>query len=253
MLTAAMPHSSSIPQFNTFTSNRAVSVLLVPALLCQCGEKKETVPASYAVVVPAPAPVSTPASTPKAEEGWTDWLKAQWNKRDEHAAKVSSAIDSIKMPELGKGIASLQKAIETQDLPKVEELAKAIDKTLSTQNLDNAVGFIMLQRRQGGEAAAKAIEDYAKRPDLNSNERAAADSFKKGLAFVQRDDVKSYIALAILFTCQSKFGSHEGAAVGALAVSLIYPDFGNEPKEQRSASAHSPLESPAAPTSNLKP
>lgn len=244
-----MSHSSSIFQFSIRSCSHVMSILLMSALLCQCGEKKEEAPTARAVEASEPPP----APALKADEGWTDWLKTQWGKRDEHAAKMSSAIDSIKMPELGKEIASLQKAIEAQDFSHVQELAKAIDKTLSTANMDEAVGFIMLQRRQGEEAAVKAIEDYTKRPDLNAYERAAAESFKKGLMFAQRDDVKSLVALAILFTCQSKFGSHEGAAIGALAVGLLFPDFGNEVKAQNSTSANPFPTSPAAPTANFKP
>lgn len=177
------------------------------------------------------------ASKPAAEAfqtSWRDWIaksadpkwwKDQWSQASEAAKAAKSSLDALKPEELKKQASDLLKAIEDMKLPEIEKLGADLTKHLSVEKLGDGLNFIILQRQQGGEAAAKAIEAYAARSDLNDYERAAAQNLKKGLETLQRDDVRGGIVWAVLFACECKFGSHEGALIGGLIVSILFPDF----------------------------
>jgi hypothetical protein len=177
------------------------------------------------------------ASKPAAETSqvsWRDWIakstdptwwKEQWSQASEAAKAAKRSLDALKAEELKKQASDLLKAIEDMKLTEVESLAAELSKHLTVEKLGDGLKFIILQRQQGGEAATKAIEAYAARTDLNDYERAAAQNLKKGLETLQRDDVRGGIVCAVIFACECKFGSHEGALIGGLIVSILFPDF----------------------------
>ena len=177
------------------------------------------------------------ASKPAAETSqvsWRDWIakstdptwwKEHWSQASEAAKAAKRSLDALKAEELKKQASDLLKAIEDMKLTEVESLGAELSKHLTIEKLGDGLNFIILQRQQGGEAAAKAIEAYAARTDLNDHERAAAQNLKKGLETLQRDDVRGGIVWAVLFACECKFGSHEGALIGGLIASILFPDF----------------------------
>lgn len=154
-----------------------------------------------------------------------EWWKKQWSQASDSARKAKASLETIRVDEVKKQAAEITKAIERQDFSKVEAIAGELGKHLSVEKLGEGLRFITIQRQKGGEAAAKAIDEYAARQDLNEFEKAAAQNLKKSLMFAQREDVQGSVVWAILFACECKFGSHEGAMIGGLIVSILFPDL----------------------------
>lgn len=155
----------------------------------------------------------------------TDWLKSQWSKGSEIAKSAKASLDSLKVDELSQAFANLKKAVESQDFTKVDEFANHLDKLLTTEKLAEGMRFVVIQRQQGGNAAAKAIEDYATRKDLGEFEKAAAENLKKGLTLLQREDLQGYTVLAIFFACECKLGAHQGGLLAVPIISILFPDY----------------------------
>ncbi len=179
----------------------------------------------------SPTQAEDKSSSPSELRQWLakstdiDWWKAKTEQGSELAAKAKSALDSIKTDELRKQASELTKALDTKDWSQVEKLARQIGGHLSAEKLSEGLRFVVIQRQKGGEAASKAIEEYAARQDLNEYEKAAAKSLQKGLSFVQRDDVQGYVVLAIFFACECKLGAHQGGLLAVPIISILFPDY----------------------------
>ncbi len=154
-----------------------------------------------------------------------DWWKAKTQQGSELATKAKAALDSIKTDELRKQASELTKALDTKNWSQIEGLAHQIGNHLSAEKLSEGLRFVVIQRQKGGEAASKAIEEYAARQDLTEYEKAAAKSLQKGLSFVQRDDVQGYVVLAIFFACECKLGAHQGGLLAVPIISILFPDY----------------------------
>lgn len=154
-----------------------------------------------------------------------DWWKAKAAKGSELAAAAKATLDSIKTDKLKQQAAELTKALDTKDLSQIEGLARQLGEHLSTEKLSDGLRFVVIQRQKGGEAAIKAIEEFAARQDLNEYEKAAAKSLQKGLSYVQRDDVQGYVVLAIFFACECKLGAHQGGLLAVPIISILFPDY----------------------------
>jgi hypothetical protein len=115
--------------------------------------------------------------------------------------------------------------LESQDVSKVAAVAGELGKHLSIEKLTEGLRFVVIQRQKGGEAAAKAIDEYAARPDLNEFEKIAAQNLKAGLSIAQRDDVRGLIAGAIFFACESKLGAHRGGFLAVPIISILFPEL----------------------------
>lgn len=190
--------------------------------LCSCDKK------------PDEAPKTSKSTSEAPTSSWKDWMtkgadpswwQQQWSKASEAAQTAKKSLESIKAEELKKQASELLQAIEAQDSSKVQGLVTELEKHLSVEKLGDGLNFIILQRQKGGEAAVEAIDEYAARTDLNQFEKAAALHLKKGMETLQRDDVRGGIVWAILFACECKFGSHEGAMIGALISSILFPEI----------------------------
>jgi hypothetical protein len=154
-----------------------------------------------------------------------DWLKAKTEQGAELATKAKAALDSIKTDELRQQALELTKALDTKDWSQIDGMAQQIGKQLSAEKLSEGLRFVVIQRQKGGEAATKAIEEYAARQDLNEYEKAAAKSLQKGLSYVQRDDVQGYVVLAVFFACECKLGAHQGGLLAVPIISILFPDY----------------------------
>lgn len=158
----------------------------------------------------------------------TDWLKSQWSKGSELAKTAKTSLDSIKVDELKQQVSELTKALETQDFGKIEGMADQIGKIgklLTVDKLVEGMRFVAIQRQKGGEAAVKAVEEYAARNDLNEFEKTAAENLKNGMALIQRDDVQGYVCLAIFYACECKLGAHQGGLLAIPIISILFPDY----------------------------
>lgn len=154
-----------------------------------------------------------------------EWWKKQGAKASDAAKAVKVSLDSINAEEVKKQANEIVKAIESQDISKVEVVAGALGKHLSIEKLTEGLRFVIIQRQKGGEAAAKAINEYASRPDLNEFEKIAAQNLKAGLSIAQRDNVRGLIAVAIFFACESKLGAHRGGFLAIPIISILFPEF----------------------------
>jgi hypothetical protein len=183
-------------------------------------------------------PTKEPQTTKPVEEApkasWRDWIakstdlewwKQQGAKASDAAKTFQASLDSINAEEVKKQANEIVKAIESQDVSKVEAVAGELGKRLSIEKLTEGLRFVVIQRQKGGEAAAKAIDEYAARPDLNEFEKIAAQNLKAGLSIAQRDDVRGLIAGAIFFACESKLGAHRGGFLAVPIISILFPEL----------------------------
>ncbi|MFN0075140.1 MAG: hypothetical protein ACKVY0_01565 [Prosthecobacter sp.] len=197
--------------------------------VCSCGKREEN-----------PKPV---ASQSKAEiSTWREWiakstdkawLKQQWSDASEAAKTAKGSLDALNVGEVQKQVTEFAKALEAQDFTKMENMAGDLGKHLSIEKLEQGMRFVILQRRQGGEAALKAIDDYAARTDLNDLEKAAAQNLRKSATFLQRDDFRGWVYVSIFFACECKLGAHRGGLLAIPIISVLFPDYlekhGNKP------------------------
>lgn len=162
-----------------------------------------------------------------------DWWKQQSTRASEAAKAAKASLDSINVTEVKKLALEITQAIERQDFSEVESLAVELGKHLSVEHLAEGMRFIIIQRQKGGEAATRAIEEYAKKPDLSEFEKTAAENLKKGLNFAQSDDVQGCIFLAIFFAAECKLGAHRGGLIAIPIMSILFPEYlekhGNKP------------------------
>lgn len=235
-----------------------ITCLILAALVGLLGCDKAEEPAKTAASVTAAAPVAAAASvTPAAptdpgetsawrqwlakgqdttwlKEQWAKgkdaaWLNEQWAKSADLTQAAKASLGSINMEELKKLFSDFTQALDTKNFDKADVIAQQVGNQLADERMAKGLQFVILQRKSGGDAAVKAIEAYAARADLSPYEKLAAESLKQSMTFVQRDDVQSCLAFAIIFGCECKFGSHEGAAIGSVITMLLFPDFASKP------------------------
>ena len=199
-----------------------VAILASLTCLSSCDKKAEEAPKASKPVAEAP------------QSSWRDWIakssdptwwKEQGDKAADAATGIKASLDSINVEEVKKQATEIGKAIESQDFSKVEAVAGELGKHLTIEKLVDGLRFVIIQRQKGGEAASKAIDDYAARPDLNEFEKIAAQNLKAGLSVAQREDVRGLIAVAICFACESKLGAHRGGILAVPIISILFPEF----------------------------
>ena len=180
---------------------------------------------------PAEAPQAAKPATETPKASWrdwiakstdTDWWQEQWS---EASAAAKASLEALKGDEVKKRVSELSTALGSKDFIKTENLAAELGKHLSLDKLEQGIRFIILQRKDGGEAALKAINDYAARTDLNEFEKAAAQNLQKTAAFLQRDDFRGWTYAAIFFACECKLGAHRGGLLAIPIISILFPDY----------------------------
>lgn len=154
-----------------------------------------------------------------------EWLKSQWSKGSELAKNAAASLESVKPAELQRQFYELTKAIEANDFAKVEELAGHLGKVLNAEKFAEGMRFLIIQRQKGGEAAVKAINEFASRKDLNEFERTAAAGLKLSMAVAESDDVRGAIIGVIFFACECKLGAHQGGLLAIPIVAILFPDY----------------------------
>lgn len=161
----------------------------------------------------------------------TDWSN-QWNDLSKQAFQLEGQMvqDQLK-PLLNSSSFSspfedLKKALEAGDHVKVEILARKLDELLGSQDaLTTAFAVLKVHQQKGAEAARRFVDDYALREDLTVFQKEAVQQLREAQAAIANTDFRPYIALAIVFACASKFGPHEGAALGGLVVQALFPEM----------------------------
>lgn len=179
-------------------------------------------------------PAEPPSGNVEEQSGWKQWLskgmdpawwKAQWSKGTDLAKAGVAAAEKLDPEQLKATVTQFSEAIEKGDSSKIKDAAKGLEEVLSPEKLAEGFHFLIIQRQKGGEAAIKAVDEYAARKDLNELERAAAENLKKGMALLQRDDVKSYMVLAVIYACDSKLGEPYGMGVAVPIINLLLPGY----------------------------
>lgn len=179
-------------------------------------------------------PAEVAAGNAAEQSGWKQWLskgmdpawwKAQWSKGSDLTKAGVAAAQKLDPEQLKATVAQFSEAVAKEDYSMIQDATKGLGEVLSEEKLAEGFRFLIIQRQKGGEAAVKAVDEYAAREDLNELEKVAAENLKKGMALLQRDDVQTYIVLAILYACDSKLGRQEAPIVAALAISLLLPDY----------------------------
>ena len=183
---------------------------------------------------PTDPPQAAKPATEALQPSWRDWitnstdkawLKQQWSDASDAAKTAKGSLDALNIGEVQKQVSEFAKALEAQDFTKMENMAGELAKHLSIEKLEQGVRFVILQRQKGGEAALKAIDDYAARTDLSDLEKAAAQNLRKSAALLQRDDFRGWVYLSIFFACECKLGAHRGGLLAIPIISILFPDY----------------------------
>lgn len=181
------------------------------------------------------SPQAAKTAADAAQSSWREWIskssdtgwwQQQWAEASE-AAKAS--LEALKAIEVKKRLSELTEAFESKDDSKVEGIAAELGRHLSLNKLEQGMRFVILQRKEGGAAALKAIDDYAARTDLNEFEKAAAHNLQKSAALLQRDDFRGWVSVTIFFACECKLGAHRGGLLAIPIISILFPDYLEKP------------------------
>jgi hypothetical protein len=157
---------------------------------------------------------------------WENWLTKQWNGAGQLPQELKDQLAKVDWETVGIQFKATIEALEKGDYAEAEKLALAMDATLGTHALKEYVPILKAWVEQGMEGASTAIRTYLNRPDISEVEKKAYEGLLVSLETMERDDVKGYVSLGVVFACRHQFGSPQGELVGGLIVTGLYGEAG---------------------------